>query len=115
MSFSAKISRDFFAFTASPACAVFLYATLSLPAAGQSVGLIGGIIRDLASGKSGAEAQIVAHNLNDSADRSAVPDAVEPPLTQREKRLLDRIERLESRLAAVETATLGTTPTASRN
>jgi hypothetical protein len=113
MSFSAKISRDLFAFTASPACAVFLYATLSLPAAGQSVGLIGGIIRDLASGKSG-EAQIVAHNLNNSADRGAVPDAVEPPLTQREKRLLDRIERLESRLAAVETATLGTTPTASR-
>jgi hypothetical protein len=115
MSFSAKISRDFFAFTASPACAVFLYATLSLPAAAQSVGLIGGIIRDLASGKSGAEAQIIAHYLNNSADRGTVPDAVEPPLTPREKRLLDRIERLESRLAAVETATLGTTPTASRN
>jgi hypothetical protein len=114
MLFSTKKSLDLVAFTVAPGT-VFLLATLSLPAAGQSVGLFGDITRELASEKLVAEAQVVANNLNNSADHGTVADAVEPPLTDREKRLLDRIERLESRLVAVEAATLGATPAVSRN
>jgi len=130
-----------------------------LAGADPDVGLVGGTARDAASGKPVAEAQIIAHNLGKSTDRSTVTNAdgnftftnLEPgqyevaatkngfqkssarvevaahqearvelpleitsdvpttgvrssalPLTEREKQLLDRIERLEARLSAME-------------
>jgi hypothetical protein len=150
--FSIEKSRNLIA-------AALLSGTLSLPALGQgSVGLVGGIARDSASGKPVAAVQIIAHNLAKGTDRDTVTDAdgiftftnLEPgsyevaaskngfqkssarvevaalrtarvdlplelaadlprtasaaPLTDREKLLLDRIERLESRLNAMEAA-----------
>jgi hypothetical protein len=146
--------------------AAFLLSALSPALFGQpSVGLVGGVVRDAASGKTVPEVQIVAHNMNKGIDSSTVTDRegiftftnLEPgpyefaatkngfqkssaraevaalrasrvdlslevaadvprtssaPLTDREKLLLDRIERLESRLAAMEVAVQGT-PSAS--
>jgi hypothetical protein len=169
MLFSTKKSSDSFEFTVAPCCAVFLFATLSLPATGQSAGLVTGVTRDSASGKPVAEAQIVAHNLNNGTDCAtltnangifnfpnlepgsyevaaakhgfqkssmrvevaalrdshvdlalqlaveASPTSSTPALTDREKMLLDRIERLESRLAAVEAAKVEATPAGPRN
>ena len=118
---------------------------------GQSIGLVGGIARDAASGKPLAEARINAHNLDKGTDNATVTGAdgifsfthlepgayevaatkqgfrkssvrvevgaarvagVELPLqlapegtaqvSDREAQLLDRIERLEKRLAAME-------------
>jgi hypothetical protein len=143
----------------APACAAFLLGALSLPALGQSVGLVGGVTHDADSGKPVAEAQIIAHNVEKGTDYATVtgitgiftftnlePGAYEvaatkngfkrssmhvevvarqtvrvdlslqsgtesrsttaksdnQPLTEREKQLLDRIDRLEGRLAAIE-------------
>jgi hypothetical protein len=156
----ARKSRSLPTILAVPAFAAYLLGPLSLPAFGQaSVGLLGGVTRDSASGKPVAEAQILAHNLVKGTDRATVSDAsgiftftdlepgpyeiaatkngfqkssahVEiaalrvarleltlqvaadlqrttekadnPPLTEREKQLLERIDRLEVRLAAME-------------
>ena len=126
----------------------FLFGTLSF---GQSIGLVGGIARDAASGRPLADAQISAHNLDKGTDDATVtgsdgiftfthldPGAYEvaavkkgfrkssvrvevaasrtagvelplqlapegtAPAADREAQLLERIERLEKRLAAVE-------------
>ena len=151
-------------------CAALLWGAWSLPAFGQAtVGLVGGVTRDSASGKPVAEVQVVAHNVDQGTDRATVTDVdgiftftnLEPgpyevaaikngfqkssarvevaarrtarvdlplqlavdlprtssaqPLTDREKLLLDRIDRLESRLAAMEAITIGTRPAPVRN
>ena len=60
----------------APPCTVFLFATLSIAAFGQSaVGLAGGTTSDSVSGKPVAQAQIIAHNLDKGTDRTAVSDA----------------------------------------
>ena len=155
------------------ACATVILATLSLPAFGQaSVGLVGGLTRDSASGKPVAEAQIVAHNLDKGSDRVTVSNAdgiftftnLEPglyevaatksgfqkssanvevaarrtarveltlltaggerrtaeksdeaPLTARERQLLERIDRLEGRLAAMEARDSSDKPVAAKS
>jgi hypothetical protein len=145
----------------SHAAGALLLAMLAVPAFGQpDVGLVGGVARDSASGNPLAEAQIIAHNLDNGAAQSTVSRAdgiftlthLEPgryevqatkngyrkssarvevaprqiarlelnleaaadlpggkveqadaaPFTSREKQLLDRIDRLERRFAAIE-------------
>jgi len=72
----AKESRHFPGIAVVPACAAFLFAVLSVPAVGQpSVGLVGGVTRDSASRKPLAEAQILAHNLDNGMDRTTLSDA----------------------------------------
>jgi hypothetical protein len=54
----------------APACIALLFAALPLSALGQTpVGLVGGVARDSASGKPLAKAQIIAHNLDNGAER----------------------------------------------
>ncbi len=141
------------------ACVACLLGTLSIPASGQSLGLVNGVARDSAKGTPIADVQIVAHNLDKGTDRTTITSSdglftltnlepgqyeiaaaksgfqkysvhievttsrtakVELPLqlaadvrptadssantglTAREKQLLDRIDRLEQRLAAME-------------
>ncbi len=165
--FSTEKSRKFLANAMLPVCAAILSVGLSPAAIGQgSVGLVGGIARDSASGKPIAEAQIIAHNLGKGTDRATVTNAdgiftftsLEPgsyevaaskngfqksaahvevaasrtarvdlplsletdvprisstaSLTDREKMLLERIERLEGRLAAMEAKGTGAPQTA---
>src|SRR5580692_4598598 len=56
-----------------PACAALLLGALSLPVFGQAtVGLIGGVTSDSATGKPVAETQIVAHNLDKGTDYATV-------------------------------------------
>ncbi len=137
----------------------FLCGTLSIPASGQAVGMVGGITRDSATGEPVAQAQITAHSVDKGIDQTFVTGAdgiftfttLQPgqyelaaskkgyqrssaqvvvaasrtarvylplqiaadshataerpdtlPLTARERQLLERIERLEGRLAAME-------------
>jgi hypothetical protein len=157
---TSKESRPLPATAVRLACAVLLFAALTLPAFGQSsVGLVGGVTRDSSSGKPMEKVQIVARNLDKGTDHTTVSDAngiftftnLEPgpyevaaskdgfekasarvdvaalraarvelplentadvrrraekrenlPLTDREKQLLDRVDQLEQRLAAME-------------
>ena len=141
------------------ACVACLFGPVTIPAFGQSVGLVDGVARDSAGGGPVAEVQIVAHNLDKATDYTTVSRIdgiftftnVEPgqyevaatksgfqkasvhievtanktakvelplqiaadvrptaessanmELTAREKQLLERIDRLEQRLAAME-------------
>ena len=135
-----------------------LSVALAFPMEAQpQVGLVGGVIRDSVTGNPLAEAQIVAHNLDNGADQSTVSradgiftlthldpghyevlasrkgyrrssarvavgvrqiarvelslesaapetggDRDNPPLTPREREMLDRIDRLEKRLASMD-------------
>jgi hypothetical protein len=133
-----------------------LFGTVSF---GQTIGLVGGIARDAASGRPLAEAQVSARNLDKGTDNATVtgsdgiftfthlePGSYEvaavkkgfrkasvrievaasrtagvelplqlapegtPPAADREAQLLERIERLEKRLAAVEANGPGAAP-----
>jgi len=58
-----------------PACIAFQLAVLTSSVSGQaSVGIVGGVARDSSSGNPVAEAKIIAHNLDQGADRSTVTD-----------------------------------------
>jgi hypothetical protein len=65
------MTRKLLACTLLPACVVFQLAALAIPAVGQmSLGSVGGVIRDSASGQPVAEAQILAHNVDKGTDRT---------------------------------------------
>src|SRR5580698_6815184 len=57
------------------ACVACLMGALSIPTFGQSMGLVGGIARESASGKPLGEAQITAHNLHDGTDHTTLTSA----------------------------------------
>jgi hypothetical protein len=72
----ARAARKSLAWAALPACIAFQLAALNVHAFAQAtVGLVGGITRDSASGKPVGGSQITAHNLDKGTDHTTVADA----------------------------------------
>jgi len=70
------MNRNFLITAILPACIAFQFAALSLPAFGQtSLGGVGGVTRDAASGKPLADAQIIVHEMHKNAEYTAVTGA----------------------------------------